>query len=549
MVPVSDRTRHELASIRDTVESIWVAIVLALVLRAFVLEAFVIPTGSMAPGLMGEHWDLVCPACGYEYAFGAPKMTPQQEARLRRSQPHLPQGAHCPNCGRSYRDGKEFLSGGDRVLVLKYLYRFAPPQPFDVVVFRNPQNNRENYIKRLIGLPGETIEIVHGDVFVSPTPEAPRRIRRKPAIAQQAMWQTVFDNDYQPDGDSGRGTGTPRWVAGGDDVWQSDTYGRRFVYSGGPAAGELTFQADAGVFGPNYGYNIPGGESGENGSVDVCTDLRLSVEFMPADARAMVTLALSSFDDHFRGEVTADGTARLLYRRQDWPAERWDSRQSAALGGFKPGRGCEVALENADLSVKLVVDGAVVLEVTDGYPKDYRALKDLVARAAESPIPVPRVRITASGGRCELRHLRLMRDVYYTNLPLAPVPTGPLGDYVTALKKRNLAQLSRRSGGWGTMGYPITLAKHTDNPDLDEFFVLGDNSPQSLDSRGWTWAAPTLRLYEDTEGTRPLYHLGTVPRYNLIGKAFFVYWPAGFRPPGLAGLPIVPNFGKMRFIR
>ena len=64
-----------------------------------------------------------------------------------------------------------------------------------------------------------------------------------------------------------------------------------------------------------------------------------------------------------------------------------------------------------------------------------------------------------------------------------------------------------------------------------------------------TWAAPTLRLYEDKEGTRPLYQLGTVPRYNLIGKAFFVYWPSGFRPPGLASLPIVPNFGKLRLIR
>ena len=198
MVPTSDRMRRELTSIRDTVESIWVAILMALVLRAFVVEAFVIPTGSMAPELMGEHWDLVCPACGFEYAFGGPKMTPPQEAEFRRSEPHIPQGARCPNCHRPYHDGLEFLSGGDRVLVLKYLYRFAPPQPFDVVVFRNPQNNRENYIKRLIGLPGETIEIVHGDIFVSPTQDAPRQIRRKPAVAQKAMWQAVFDNDYQP---------------------------------------------------------------------------------------------------------------------------------------------------------------------------------------------------------------------------------------------------------------------------------------------------------------------------------------------------------------
>ena len=555
MVPLSDRTRHELTTVRDTVESIWVAIVVALMLMAFVIQAFVIPTGSMAPELMGEHWDLICPACGYEYALSGPSLTPQQEqeARFPRSIRYLPEGASCPNCHKPYGESQQFLCGGDRVLVLKYLYRFVPPRPFDVVVFRNPQNNHENYIKRLIGLPGETIEIVHGDVFVSakPEPQAPRSIRRKPAVAQRAMWQVVFDNDYPPDSDYRRGVPSPQWVASGGDVWQTDAYGRRYVYAGGPAAGELTFQAESDAFSPHYAYNGGAREQAINPATDVCTDLRLSVEFMPASAQATVALTLSSFDDRFRGEVAADGTVRLLYQRQDWPAERWDPWGQVALPALKLGRGYEVALENVDLSVKLLVDGAVALEVTDGYPKDYQALKDLVSRAQQTPIPTPQVGIAARGGGSELRHIRLMRDVYYTAQELANVRhpgamTGPLADFARP-RPAGASGLEGRSAGWGTTDHPVTLAKHDDNPDLDEFFVLGDNSPQSLDSRAWVWAAPTLRLYGD-DG-RPLYQLGTVPRYNLIGKAFFVYWPAGFRPPGLAGLPLLPNFGKMRFVR
>ena len=62
----------------------------------------------------------------------------------------------------------------------------------------------------------------------------------------------------------------------------------------------------------------------------------------------------------------------------------------------------------------------------------------------------------------------------------------------------------------------------------------------------WFTEAPTLR--------KP-YQKGTVPRYAMIGKAFFVYWPGGYRIPLLEGLPIipdvgiVPNVGRMRLIR
>src|SRR5262245_16070839 len=56
---------------RETVESVVIAFILAFLFRTFEAEAFVIPTGSMAPTLMGRHKDVVCPHCGYEYRAGA----------------------------------------------------------------------------------------------------------------------------------------------------------------------------------------------------------------------------------------------------------------------------------------------------------------------------------------------------------------------------------------------------------------------------------------------------------------------------------------------
>ena len=79
------------------------------------------------------------------------------------------------------------------MLVLKYLYRFTEPEPWDVVVFKNPQDNSQNYIKRLIGLPGESIEIVHGDVFFRKADGSAWRIRRKMNLVEEAEQSGPFD--------------------------------------------------------------------------------------------------------------------------------------------------------------------------------------------------------------------------------------------------------------------------------------------------------------------------------------------------------------------
>jgi signal peptidase I len=58
-------------TLRDFLEQIVVAIILAMLIRGFDAEAFVIPTGSMAPTLMGRHKEVTCPQCGLLYAINA----------------------------------------------------------------------------------------------------------------------------------------------------------------------------------------------------------------------------------------------------------------------------------------------------------------------------------------------------------------------------------------------------------------------------------------------------------------------------------------------
>jgi len=595
-------TQSELSAVRDAVESIGVAIVLAFVLRAFMVEAFVIPTGSMAPRLMGEHVLLSCQACRYEFAYGRSKNVgaPQCHAcgypLVRCPSCNFENAcslnvdktdARCMECGRPKGALGRVLSG-DRVLVLKYLYRFIEPKPWDVVVFKNPQDNAQNYIKRLIGLPGETIEIVHGDIFVGKSDKGPWRIRRKPPRAQKAMWQIVFDNDYRPDESLRENHPTwhpPVWKRVRDDQtgWEAvkdDTHHgyvlntRVFQFKGVPKQQEIEFRTTDSDYMPNYGYNAPigpvsnGGLDSDAGTLQahICTDLKLSFTFEPHAEGTVVALMLSSFEHVFKGEVHGDGTVRLYHRLEGDKDTDWQEWGRAKADGITVGKACEVALTHADFRVTLWVDGKDVLHTSSRHDPDpdpgrtYDPDHDqLVARmkrvegirgSRPEPIPIPQVRIGASGGPCTLRHVRVMRDVFYTSMTVQTSGAeyiSPLGDY--ARERQSTKDLDLTGQGWGVMGNPITLVRNPDNPDLDEFFVLGDNSPQSLDSRAWATASPSLRLYADKDKTLPQYKLGTVPRYNMIGKAFFVYWPAGFALPGLPELPIVPNVGRMRLIR
>ncbi len=59
------------------------------------------------------------------------------------------------------------LHHGQFLIVNKLVYYLHPPERGDVVVFHSPQNPRKDFIKRVVGLPGEEVEIREGRVFVN----------------------------------------------------------------------------------------------------------------------------------------------------------------------------------------------------------------------------------------------------------------------------------------------------------------------------------------------------------------------------------------------
>lgn len=186
-------------AIRETVESVIVAFILAFLFRAFVAEAFVIPTGSMAPTLMGAHKDTICEHCGTEYQSTA---SPEFDKDDNGPTNSVAVGGTCSICRATNAfdlagNRNHATFSGDRILVSKFDYLFRDPERWDVLVFKYPTDARMNYIKRLVGLPGEQLHIEGGDVYIRNRDSDPWRLARKPPQKALAMMQVVSDTDHQ----------------------------------------------------------------------------------------------------------------------------------------------------------------------------------------------------------------------------------------------------------------------------------------------------------------------------------------------------------------
>lgn len=199
----------DLQVIRETVESLAVAFILALLFKAFIAEAFVIPTGSMAPTLMGAHKDIKCEECGYQYQCGASDEFNDVGSRS----DELVYATTCPLCRKPQvanpnESANQSTFSGDRILVSKLAYAWNKPQRWDVIVFKFIQDARLNYIKRCIGRPNETIRIRGGNIYVKQDKSETEKtnasnssafeIARKPPHVMNAMLQILYDSKYVP---------------------------------------------------------------------------------------------------------------------------------------------------------------------------------------------------------------------------------------------------------------------------------------------------------------------------------------------------------------
>ena len=530
---------------RENFEALIVAIILAVIIRQFAVEAFEIPTGSMAPTLYGIHAWTTCPNCDTRYNMAlrtdsvTSKITVPYESltiyegpcknpagcgmKINRVQPGGT--VHCRACDYSFRGDRgkigranvkaydsrcpichfEFpdllkssnYTGGHKILVTKFAYAVGEPQRWDVIVFTYDQ--WKNYIKRLVGKPGERIDVWDGDLYVNGAIE---RKYRHPYI-QDVLWVKIADSSVKERGLRGYGpaweevppSGAGREKAGRMLASWNNASLRWSVNAPGDVAA-LEYRRE---FDNYYSYNLlqgsVGGKRGRPQSVQV-GDKRVEFVVKPLQMIPQQT-ARKRVDGSWVGAEIRDGEYTFRVRI---PVGSADPSRPAVLErmttdegelpnplrrayaspplaatadvALRTGQQTHVVFENVDDRAAVYIDGELVLEL------EYTSLPegaDFGDGGSMQPLPsefrgAHYVRLFVADSQVELSDIRVFRDMYY---------------------------IGRWNVGRSDLDSSIQLKD-------GQYFALGDNGPSSSDGRVW----------------------GYVPESHLMGKAFSVFWPA-----------------------
>jgi signal peptidase I len=364
----------------DNIEAIAISIAMALVLKFFIIEAYQIPTGSMQPTILGD------PATGIK----------------------------------------------DRVLADKLITMLRPPERWEVMIFRFPLDERRLYVKRIVGLPGETLQVLGGDIWID------NGIARKPDHVNESVLKHIAQSDGPMD--------VGRWFSTQGAVEVEGT-SAIFRNAGTPRLKLRHPVVDDFLHGFDPDWGMAPMNSGDHvvPDLDVTLAARLNAEseslriiFEDDAGNTVFVLPRTGSSETAHVMLPINGTLQRI------PIETEDGEPPRAL---PIDTDVEILARVVDRRLLLIVDGEEWLR----YDDDESGPRPQNPRRAGIAFEMP------GGGR--LSEITVQRDIFYLSSTRPSLASPP---------------------------------KKWEIPD-DSYFGMGDNTQFSHDSRSWRTATYTLR--------------------------------------------------------
>ncbi len=357
---------------REIADSLAIAFILAMVIRHYVLEVFKIPTKSMEPTLLGDPWS------------------------------------------------------GDKILVNKFAYDFRDPRRWEIAVFKYPTDTTKNYIKRVVGLPGENVRVRYGDLYINGA------IARKPWRVQQALWRLCPHSGEAKSWHASEPGAAPWSLADGE-------FSVNCTNAAEPS--ELSYRREITAYNEEStslrGRPLP---------YIPTSDVMVSFRLVPRQAAGSLSVGIDVVSP-----TSFDGNRVLDRWDVEFPLEGAECVPEVRRAGrpFARGKPCRISPGRATLVQVCNVDRRLIVRVGGDQVvcEDYEPSPQVSEWAAYTG--EARLAITAKHASVTLREPAVYVDVYYTDNPNAHGVRSP---------------------------YQLGAG---------EFFALGDNSVNSNDSRAW----------------------------------------------------------------
>jgi signal peptidase I len=393
---------------RENLEAFGVAILMAVLLKPMIIEAYQIPTPSMQPTLMGSR----------------------------------AAGVH------------------DRILVDKIRYEIFEPKRWDIVVFRYPIRRNQNYVKRIVGVPGDRLRVSGGNLYQVGADGAIDGIAAKPERVQAGLWKEIYparrllEESSEVLGDYFvRRSG--QWRQDGDDLVTTPT-------GGGSGRAQIRFldrqhEGFSNQIWDGYPIDVARAiredarrDSPFEGVQDVRVQFVLQPQANVDELDVELQLSPAGHPAHRLVLRAEGGQGRLAILVGDAEVARSDPFDFPMPAAGSTSR---LGFAHVDDHLFALRDGAVAAELPEG---EHRLTTTL------EPSQVALTIGTRSAGELRLSELTVDRDLHY-------VPTG-LEDALHVLVPE---------------GTDRTLANHVIEVPDGHFFMMGDNTLASADSRQW----------------------------------------------------------------